>query len=158
VISAGEAGRREQEVEEDLVRLDTYRGQLNAMLQQHQYLANSRADHQRARESLEGFERDGDGRELLLPLGAEAFVRGQSVRSNAVLLGIGSGLVVEIDRARAIESIAQRIGRIDQATEEMEGQMRTLDERIAVLSERLDRISRGAAAGGSPAAGDVGRD
>ena len=158
MIPGREAAQREQQVQEDLVRLDAFRGQLNAMLQQHQYLVGSRADHQRAREALEGFERLGDGGELLIPLGAEAFVRGQSVRSNSILIGIGSGLVVEMERPKAVELLVQRVDRIDQAMEELEGQMRTLDERIAALSERLDRMSRGGPAGATGSSGDVGGD
>ena len=152
------ATRREQQVQEDLVRLDAFRGQLNAMLQQHQYLTGSRAEHVRARETLEGFEHTGDGGELLVPLGAETFVRGQTIRASAILLGIGSGLVVEMERPKATELLAQRVTRIDQAMEELEGQMRTLDERITALSERLDRMSRSGGMGGTAASGDVGGD
>ena len=157
MISGREAARREQEVQEDLVRLDAFRGQLNAMLQQHQYLTNSRADHLRARESLEGFERSGDGGELLVPLGAETFVRGQTVGSSSILLGIGSGLVVEMERPKAVELLAHRLERIDQAMGELEGNMQTLDQRIQGLSDRLDRLTRGGG-GGGPAPSDVGRD
>ena len=147
--------RTDQELQEELIRLDAYRGQLNAMIQQHQYLSNSRADHLRARESLEGFERTGDGAELLIPLGGETYVRGQPVRSAAVLLGIGSGLVVEMDRPKAVEILADRIERIDQATKELETQMGNLDERITLLSDRLDQVTRGGSAGRGAGSGDV---
>ncbi len=157
--SPAAAARQDQEVQEDLIRLDAYRGQLSAMLQQHQYLVSSRADHLRARESLEGFERTGDQAELLIPLGGETYVRGQPVRSDRVLLGIGSGVVTEMERPRAAELLAQRLDKIDQAAEELEGQMRTLEERIALLSDRLDRLTRGGAAGpGEPGSRDVGGD
>ena len=66
----------EQEVQEDLVRLDAYRNQLNAMVQQYQYLSASRSDHLRARETLEGLERSKENVEVLVPLGGDTFVRG----------------------------------------------------------------------------------
>ena len=47
----------QRQVEEDLVRLDAYRTQLNGLVQQRQLLAASRQDHARARESLEGIDR-----------------------------------------------------------------------------------------------------
>lgn len=158
MIPGRDEARREQAVQEGLVQLDAFRGQLNALLQQHQFLTSSRSEHVRARESLEGFERLGDGGELLLPLGAEAYVRGQAVRSAAILLGVGSGLVVEMERPKAVELLQQRVGRIDQAIEELEGQMQKLDERIASLSSRLDRLTRGGAGAELPAPGDVGGD
>jgi prefoldin alpha subunit len=147
--------RRERDLQEDLIRLDAYRGQLNAMLQQYQYLTGSRADHVRARESLEGFERTGDAAELLIPLGGETFVRGQPVQSGSVLLGIGSGIVVEMARPKAAEILADRVEKIDGATKELEGQIRNLEEGIAVLSDRIDNGGRGGSPGPESGADDV---
>ena len=135
------------------MRLDAYRNQLNAILQQYQILTASRGDHLRARESLEGVERAEPGSELLLPLGGETFVRGSIVRDAPVLIGVGSGIVVEMDRPKVTELLAQRLKRIDEALREIEGQMTTLDDRIQILSRRLDDAARTGTAGQ-----DVGRD
>jgi prefoldin alpha subunit len=141
----------EQQVQEDLIRLDAYRNQLNALLQQHQILSASRQDHGRARESLEGVDRASMDAELLLPLGGETFVRGSVDRSSPVLVGVGSGIVVEMERPKVVELLAERSVRIDQALRDLEGQMGSLDERIQALSQRLDSIARE-----SGAASDVG--
>jgi prefoldin alpha subunit len=143
----------EQQVQEDLMRLDAYRNQLNAMIQQYQILSSSRTEHLRARESLEGIDRADPGAELLLPLGGETFVRGSVARDAPVLIGIGSGIVVEMDRAKVTELLAQRSLRIDQAVRDIEGQMSSLDERIQLLSRRLDEVARS-----GPAGADVGRN
>ncbi|HTT14955.1 MAG TPA: prefoldin subunit alpha [Thermoplasmata archaeon] len=143
----------EQQVQEDLIRLDAYRDQLNAMLQQHQILEASRADHLRARESLEGIDRASPGTEFLLPLGGEAYVRGAIDRAAPVLIGVGSGIVAEMERPKVLELLAQRLVKIDEATREMEGQMNALNDRIQMLSRRLDAIARSAA---GPS--DVGRN
>ncbi len=141
----------EQQVQEDLIRLDAYRSQLNALVQQHQILSASRQDHLRARESLDGVDRAPADAELLLPLGAEAFVRGSVDRSAPVLVGIGSGIVVEMDRPKVVELLSDRLKRIDQAVKDLETQMTSVDERIQILSQRLDAIARA-----SQAASDVG--
>lgn len=133
----------EREVQEDLMRLEAYRNQLNTLLQQHQYLGASHGDHRRARETLEGLDRTDPDSELLIPVGGETYLRGTAVRDASVLIGIGSGVVVEMERPKASELIAQRIGRIDQARQELEGQLRQLEERIEVLSERLESLARG---------------
>ena len=143
----------EQQVQEDLIRLDAYRDQLNAMLQQHQILEASRADHLRARDSLEGIDRASPGTEFLLPLGGEAYVRGAIDRAAPVLIGVGSGIVAEMERPKVLELLAQRLVKIDEATREMEGQMNALNDRIQMLSRRLDAIARSAA---GPS--DVGRN
>ena len=149
----------EAEVQEDLVRLDAYRGQLNAMVQQFQYLANSRADHLRARETLEGLDRVADDGELLIPVGGDAFLRGRPAKDAAVFLGIGSGIVVEMERPKVSEILAQRLTKIEEASQELEGQIRTLEDRIQSLSQKLDAISRAAeSASGAASPGHVGRD
>ncbi len=139
--------KEEAEVQEDLMRLDAYRNQLNAMLQQFQILSASRTEHARARESLEGIDRAEPGTEMLLPLGGEAYVRGGVSKDAPVLIGMGSGVVVEMERAKVAELLAERLVRIDQALRETEGQMAVLDERIQLLSRRLDDLARAASAG-----------
>jgi prefoldin alpha subunit len=142
-----------RQVEEDLVRLDAYRSQLSGLVQQRQILIASRQDHARARESLEGVERADGSTEYLVPLGGEAYVRGKVDRAASALVGVGSGVVVEMDRPKVAELLAQRLGRLDQALREMEGQIAALDERIQLVSARIDNASRGAEAGddvGSP--------
>jgi len=143
----------EEQVQEDLMRLEAYRNQLNALLQQHQILSASRQDHLRARESLEGVDRTPPNAELLLPLGGETFVRGSVDRNAPVLVGMGSGIVVEMERPKVTELLAERTTRIEQALRDIEGQMTSIDERIQALSQRLDLAARE-----SGAATDVGSD
>lgn len=133
----------EAEVQEDLMRLEAYRNQLSASLQQHQILTASRAEHERARESLEGVDRAAADAELLIPLGGETFVRGTIDRGAQVLIGVCSGVVVEMDRPKVAELLAQRTVKIEQAVRDLEGQMNALDERIQLLSRRLETVSRG---------------
>jgi prefoldin alpha subunit len=152
-MSASSVEVTEQQVQEDLMRLEAYRNQLNALIQQYQILSSSRTEHARARESLEGVDRADPEAELLFPLGGEAFVRGSISRDAPVLIGIGSGVVVEMNRAQVTELLAQRLLRIEQAVRDLEGQMANLDERIQLLSRRLDEIARS-----GPAGSDVGRN
>jgi prefoldin alpha subunit len=143
----------EDQVQEDLLRLEAYRNQLNALLQQHQILSASRQDHLRARESLEGIDRTPASAELLLPLGGETFVRGSVDRESPALVGVGSGIMVEMERPKLTELLAERTVRIEQALRDIEGQMASIDERIQALSQRLDLAARES---GAPT--DVGSD
>ncbi len=145
-MSAPEGARTPRQVEEDLVRLDAYRSQLNGLVQQRQILLASRQDHLRARESLDGIDRAEAATEYLVPLGGEAYVRGKVDRAGPVLLGVGSGVVVEMERPKAAELLAQRSGRLDQAVRELEGQIAALDERVQLVSERIENASRSAEA------------
>lgn len=147
-MSGAAAPVTEQQVQEELVRLDSYRAQLNAMLQQHQYLQASRSDHVRAKESLEGLDQVGDSAELLVPIGGETFLRGAAQPGSKLLIGIGSGVVVELERPKVEEILAQRLTKIDEASQDLEQQIRTLDERIQLLSRRLEAVTQGGEASG----------
>jgi prefoldin alpha subunit len=149
-MSANRPPPSEREIQEDLMRLEAYRSQLSALTQQHQILLASRQDHLRARESLEGVERSDTAAEYLLPFGGETYVRGSIQRAAPVLVGIGSGIVVEMDRAAATELLAKRLTTIDEAVRDLEGKIGAIDERADMLSRRLESVSR------SGAAGDVG--
>ena len=138
------ASEAEQKVQEDLYRLDTYRSQLNTLLQQHQLLTASRGDHLRARESLEGLDRTEPGTEILVPLGADTFLRGSALPGAKVLIGVGSRVVVEMERPKVSELLAQRLERLDKAASDLEGQIRTLDERVQAVSQRLDSLAQSA--------------
>jgi prefoldin alpha subunit len=149
---ASAPGVTEEQVRDDLMRLDLYRNQLSQMLQQHQMISASRADHQRARETLEGLDRTGSDPELLVPVGGDTFLRGTPRESSHVLVGIGSGIVVEMERPKASQLLAERLVRLDQASQDLENQMRSLEERITVLSSRLEALSQGAERAGPGAA------
>ena len=148
----------EQQLQEDLARLEAYRAQLNAMLQQYQYLSSSRLDHLRARQALEGLDRSSAGTELLIPLGGETFLRGSAVLESPVFLGIGSGVVVEMERPKVAEVLSQRLLKIEEASQELEANIQTLEERIQRPSQRLDALPRGGGSGEPPLSSDVGGD
>ena len=149
----------EEQVQQDLMRLDAYRNQLNALVQQHQYLAASRGDHLRAKEALEALDKVGDS-ELLIPIGGETFVRGHPANGQKVLIGIGSGVVVELERPKVVEILAERLTKIEQAAQDLEGQIRALDERVTSLARRIDAVTHGTGAmgGTTSATDDVGVD
>jgi prefoldin alpha subunit len=148
----------EEQVRDDLMRLDLYRNQLSQMLQQHQLISASRSDHLRARDALDGLDRTEADPELLIPVGGDTFLRGSPRDSSHVLVGVGSGIVVEMERPKASQVLAERLVRLDQASQDLENQMRALEERITVLSGRLEALSQSADRGnGDTPPGDVGR-
>lgn len=156
---SGRAARpSEEQVQEDLMRLEAYRNQLNALLQQHQLLSSSRVDHDRARETLEGLERVEASREIVIPIGADSFVRGQAHPNAPVLIGLGSGIVAELDRSRVVELLHERTKRIDQAGHDLEGQIRSIEERVEALSQKLDALARDSDSAPEAGPDDVGRD
>jgi prefoldin alpha subunit len=147
----------EEQLQEEAMRLEAYRSQLSSALQQHQLLLASRSDHLRAQEALEGLDRTLPDSEILIPIGGETYLRGNPDRKGPVLLGIGNGYVIEIERPKAVERIAQRTNQIEQAVRELESQIRPLEERIQLVSRRIDMLT-GRVPASAPERSDVGGD
>ncbi len=156
---SGPTRSTEEKVQEDLYRLEAYRSQLAALVQQHQMLTSSRQDHDRAARTLEGIEEGAPGREYLLPIGAETYVRGTAEARTPVLVGIGSGIVVELPREAVVERLKERAERIAKATVEIEGQIEALEARIQLINRRLEASGDGSGGASGPSdSPDVGSD
>ncbi len=146
--------RREEEVQEQIARLDAYRNQLNAMLRQHELLRMSLGDHTRARQVLEEMERFDSRQEILLPVGGEVFVRAEPTDKDRVLLGLGRGVTVEMERPRALEMVNERILRLERSERELGEQIHRLEEQVAMISQRLELAAQQEASPNPPAGRD----
>jgi prefoldin alpha subunit len=128
----------DEDMQNELARLEEYRNQAGALLRQQEIIRISIAEHQRARDTLEELERLDTGREILAPVGAETFVKVIPGSTERVILGLGCGFVVEVERVRGLEMLNERIGRLDRAQQEMVNQLQQLDNEAQALSQRLE--------------------
>jgi prefoldin alpha subunit len=128
----------DEDMQNDLARLEEYRNQAGAILRQQEMIRMSIAEHQRARDTLEELERLDSKREVLAPVGAETFVMMTPGSTEKVIIGLGSGFVVEVERVRGLEMLNERIGSLDRAQQEMVNQLQMLDNEAQALSQRLE--------------------
>lgn len=140
------------------MRLEAYQNQLNAMVRQQEMLRLTHADHLRARATLEEMDRMDPGREMLLPVGGDTFIRASPQGLDKVLIGLGSGVVVEIERAKGLELVNARILRLEKSEDQLGGQMKKLEEQATLLQQRLQAASEASdnAEGLRPDGPDVG--
>jgi prefoldin alpha subunit len=127
-------------VQEDLARLEAYRDQLAALVRQQELVRMSLESHARAQqtlEELEGFELD---REMLIPIGGETFLKAAPRSKEKVLLGIGSGIVAELDRARALEVLKERRSQLEKSEQSLLGQVRRLEQEAANVQVRVQAM------------------
>jgi prefoldin alpha subunit len=128
----------DEDMQNDLARLEEYRNQAGAILRQQEMIRMTIAEHQRARDTLEELERLDNKRELLAPVGAETFVMVTPGSTEKVIMGLGCGFVVEVERVRGLEMLNERIGSLDRAQQEMVNQLQQLDNEAQALSQRLE--------------------
>ena len=131
------AAELQASVQRDMARLEAYRDQLTALVREQELLRISLESHARARQTLEEFEKFQKDRELLVPVGAETFIQATPRSTEKVLLGIGHGIVVELDRPKALEILGRRNDELQKGEHSLNQQLRRIEIEAAQVQSRL---------------------
>ncbi len=129
----------EAELRRGLAVLDQYREQLEALAQQQEIVRVSLEEHMRAKETLLRYSQAGKSAEVLVPVGANAFVIAEVKDHEKAFMGVGSDLVLFDDIPKQIERLDARIKSISEA-------MAAIGQRLAELQQRAE--TQGAAVQG----------
>lgn len=124
----------EAELRRGLAVLDQYREQLEALAQQQEIVRVSLEEHMRAKETLQRYQQAGQGAEVLVPVGANAFVVAEVRDPAKAFVGVGSDVVLFDDIPKQVERLDARIKSIGEA-------MAAIGQRLAALQQRAESQS-----------------
>ncbi len=124
----------EAELRRGLAVLDQYREQLETLAQQQEIVRVSLEEHMRAKETLLRYQQAGKGAEVLMPVGANAFVVAEVKDATKAFVGVGSDVVLFDDIPKQLERLDVRIKSIGEA-------MAAIGQRLAELQERAESQS-----------------
>ena len=124
----------EADLRRGLAVLDQYREQLEALAQQQEIVRVSLEEHMRAKETLTRYQQAGKGAEVLMPVGANAFVVAEVRDAGKAFMGVGSDVVLFDDIPKQIERLDARIKSISEA-------MAAIGNRLAELQQRAETQS-----------------
>lgn len=127
-----------ESVQEAFARLEEYKSHLSALVRQQELIRMSVAEHERATQTLEAWDNLRAGDPMLAPVGAETFVHISPGTQENVLIGIGSSIVVEVDRQRALEILGTRKKTLDKADQDITGQVQRIDSEAQYLSQQIE--------------------
>lgn len=127
-------GPTEQELRELLLRSDQVRQQLAAMEAQREYLLEVAGEARRALLTLEHLATATPGDDVLVPLGAGAYVHARVTDPRKAISSLGSGVHAEVAVADAATRLKARV-------ESIEGAHAALAKDVARLSDELARAS-----------------
>jgi len=80
--------------------------------------------------------------ESLIPIGGGSFVKGE-VKEETVLLGIGSGYVIEVERDYAIEKMKKRGELIREAVNKLTKEYSKISAKLSASTKQMKEIERG---------------
>lgn len=140
----------EEQLRRAVAVLDTYRGQLEALGKQSELVRESLEEYRRARETVVRYQEAGSAKEVLIPIGANSFLRATSADPGHVLVGIGSDLVIEDASENAVRRLEMRIQSLEEAGKAVGGKIEEVQARIesqGAAVEELYARTQGAAPG-----------
>ncbi len=142
----------EADLRRGLAVLDQYREQLEALAQQQEIVRVSLEEHLRAKETLQRYAQAGKGAEVLMPVGANAFVVAEIRDASKAFMGVGSDVIVFDDIPKQVERLDARIKSIGDAMAAIGSRLAELQQRAenqsASVQSLYDRLQGGAPADG----------
>ena len=129
----------EADLRRGLAVLDQYREQLEALAQQQEIVRVSLEEHMRAKETLLRYKEAGKGAEVLVPVGANAFLVAEVKDAEKAFVGVGSDVIL-------FDEIPKQIERIDARIKSISDAMSAIGQRLADIQQRAE--SQGAAVQG----------
>ena len=121
----------ETDLRRGMAILEQYRAQIESLAQQQEIVRLSLEEHLRAKETLSRYREAGKGAEVLVPVGANAFVVSEVRDPEKALIGTGSDLIVYDAIPSQIERLEARITSISEAAN-------AIGQRLAELQRRAD--------------------
>jgi prefoldin alpha subunit len=131
---------KEEEITRNLTLIEYYKQQLESIDLQIQYLQTTLADYQRAKKTVENLNAITEDTELLIPIGGGTFVNGCLKNASNVLIGVGTGLIVEKPVTDAIAKLDERIKRIQENIEKMLALGQKVQSDAESLSEKTQQM------------------
>ena len=110
---------KEEEITKNLTLIEYYKQQLESIDLQLQYLQSTLAEYQRAKITIEHLNAADEKSQILIPVGAGAFVNASLTNAKNVLIGVGAGVVVEKTIDEAVLKLDERMKRIQENLEKM---------------------------------------
>lgn len=127
-------GPSEQELRELMLRSDQVRQQLAQMEAQREYLLEVTAESRRSLNTLDHLTNAKPGDEVLVPLGAGAYVHARIADPTKAVASLGSGVHAQVATTDAAARLKARVENLDSARA-------ALDKDIGRLSDELARAT-----------------
>ena len=141
----------EEELSQSMEELEMAKMRLDNMSKEAELLQMSINEHVRAIETLKAYAKTGDGKDILIPVGAGTFIPARSTGSDRTLVAIGSGLSVEKKLDDAVAALEKAAGDIEMEERKLLQEMKNLEKEAQLLSQRVQAISQ--VRGGDPEEG-----
>lgn len=135
----------QQELQQVSQQLQAIQSQLQELQQQQEIIRETRDELKGAIDALDGLE---SGSTVQVPLGADTYIRATIEEIDEVLVELGASYSAQRDRDGAIETLSERIDRLENRSEEVSEQIAELESRSSELEQHAQRLAQAQQMGG----------
>ena len=133
-----------QQVEADLQNmlgvLQNTRDQLEQVHTQVELLRISLEEHRTAVETLEAYKGAKPNQEVLVPVGANAFIFAKSTGSKAAVTELGAGISAEVPIDTAVEKLRSRAQKLENSRSKMVETGKRLEQSAGALEQQIQEL------------------
>lgn len=129
----------EQELRQAMSTLEIFRAQLESIAQNQQLIQISLEELERARETLNQYQKAKEGDELLVPIGGNSFVFAKVATNSKAIVGVGTGISVEKSMEEAIKTMGDRSKELFDTMSKLNERRMAIEEQANVLSQTVQQ-------------------
>jgi len=127
----------EADLQNMLAVLQSTRDQLEQLRTQAELLRISLEEHRTAIDTLEAYKDVKEGEEVLVPVGANAFIFANSSSTKSAVTELGAGISSALPIDSAVEKLLKRIERIESSRKKMMESGHRLEQNANALEEQI---------------------
>jgi prefoldin alpha subunit len=134
----------EEELSQSMEELEMAKARLEHMTKEAELLQMSLNEHLRAVATIRSFIDLPEGKDVLVPIGAGAFIPARSAGTGWAMLNIGAGVSQEKKYDDAISALEKAAAEIELEERKLLQEMRGIEKQANMLNHRIQSISQGA--------------
>jgi prefoldin alpha subunit len=133
----------EEELSRSMEELEMAKSRLENLSKEAELLQMSLNEHMRAVATIRSFINLPEGRDVLVPVGAGAFIPARSAGKGWALVSIGAGVTHEKNFDEAIAALEKQAAQIELEERKILQEMRAIEKQANALNQKVQMISQG---------------
>ena len=127
----------ERQLRQDYAELEAAKGQLEGLAKQQQLIQLAVEEHVRARETVKEMATKQPGELLLVPIGADSYIRAAISDDRSAVVGVGSGVSINRTAEEAEKILDSKIDDLSRAFKSITDRAAQMEAMIQELSDKV---------------------
>lgn len=127
----------ENEAREAAAMIETAKAQYEALMRQREIIGLTIDEHSRAKDTISRVAAGKPGDEILVPVGAEAFIHARISDDKSAVVGVGANVSFQRTPDEAEKLLAARIDELNRALHKISERAEQTEQTVQQLSEKI---------------------